>query len=259
MILTLDLLDAIAGRQVNRDNARSLIIGIEAFPAGIDVPHRLAQFLGQAMHESMDLTFDSEVWGPTKAQERYDTRTDLGNTPAVDGDGYANRGMGPFQLTGGDNRRAFRAWCLAEGFEDVPDFVGTDALLSDPWEGLSAVWYWSSRNLNRYADAGDFENITRRINGGTNGFSDRAIRYARASLAILQHDPGDLRGWQRANGLKADNVPGPKTRAALHERLKAVAAEPEPLSLLALLATIDARLEAIEAHLRIESTIRRLA
>jgi putative chitinase len=125
------------------------------------------------MHESGDLAYDRELWGPTPAQKRYDTRTDLGNTPEADGDGYGNRGMGPIQLTGAGNRRAFREWCIAEGF-DPPEFVGTDALLADPWEGLSAVWYWTSRNLNRCADAGDFENITWRINGGTNGFDDRA-------------------------------------------------------------------------------------
>lgn len=250
MELTLDLLDRTAGRIVDRSNANALITGLRTFPAGIEKPHRLAHFLGQVMHESMDLTYDREVWGPTAAQLRYDTRVDLGNTPVIDNDGFLNRGMGPIQLTGGDHRRAFRAWCVAEGFQDVPDFVATEALLSDPWEGLSAVWFWTSRDLNRYADNGDFENITRRVNGGTNGFDDRANRYARAGLAILNFDTNDLRGWQAANGLKPDGVPGPKTRSALHARLKAIVEEQEAPSLAVILATIDARLEAIEAHLR---------
>ena len=33
----------------------------------------------------------------------------------------------------------------------------------------SAGWFWQSRGLNRLADAGDLERLTRRINGGLNG------------------------------------------------------------------------------------------
>ena len=38
------------------------------------------------------------------------------------------------------------------GFEKNPD-----AMLTDPWEGLGPIWYWSTRDLNRYADEGDIE------------------------------------------------------------------------------------------------------
>lgn len=38
---------------------------------------------------------------------------------------------------------------------------------------LSAAWFWASRGLNELADAGDFERITRRINGGLNGEQER--------------------------------------------------------------------------------------
>lgn len=65
------------------------------------------------MHESGDFRYDREIWGPTPAQQRYDTRTDLGNTPEKDGDGYLYRGRTGMQLTAKDNYRQFRDWCRA--------------------------------------------------------------------------------------------------------------------------------------------------
>ncbi len=50
---------------------------------------------------------------------------------------------------------------------------------TDPWEGLGPLSYWSTRKLNRYADQGDVENITVKINGGLNGYDDRLALLAR--------------------------------------------------------------------------------
>ena len=44
----------------------------------------------------------------------------------------------------------------------------------------SAGWYWTSRNLNDYADVNDFDRITRIINGGLNGYEDRLAYLERA-------------------------------------------------------------------------------
>ncbi|MBD1590379.1 glycoside hydrolase family 19 protein, partial [Pseudomonas sp. C2L12B] len=43
---------------------------------------------------------------------------------------------------------------------------------------------WSTHRLNELADAGDFEAITRRINGGLNGQDDRLALYDQ-SLKVL--------------------------------------------------------------------------
>jgi len=48
------------------------------------------------------------------------------------------------------------------------------------WAAKSAAWFWNSRNLNASADAGDFELITRRINGGLNGLEEREAFYRKA-------------------------------------------------------------------------------
>lgn len=213
-------LAAIVGRASN-SNMQAVIAGLAraGVGAGLNRPHRLAMFLAQVAHESGGFKYDAEIWGNTAAQARYDTRTDLGNTAALDGDGYRYRGRGPIQLTGRDNYRAFTAWARSMD-PRAPDFVADpDAVLTDPWEGLSPIWFWDRGGLNRYADQGDFLTVTKRINGGTNGLADRQRRYVQAGLVLLGYGPGDVRRFQTAAGLAADGIAGPKTRDALHRAL----------------------------------------
>lgn len=218
MQITAGTLATIAGRAVN-SNMQSTIAGLEraGVGAGLNRPHRLAQFLAQIAHESGLWRYDAEVWGNTAAQKRYDTRTDLGNTAAADGDGFLYRGRGPIQITGRSNYRAFTAWARALD-PQAPDFVANpDAVLTDPWEGLGPIWYWDTRDLNRYADNGDLLTITKRINGGTNGLADRQAQYTRAGLVLLGF--ATIKQFQDHVGLKVDGVAGPATRAAIHAEL----------------------------------------
>ena len=220
MQITAGTLATIAGRPVN-SNMISTIVGLEraGVGAGLNRPHRLAQFFAQIAHESGLWRYDAEVWGPTAAQKRYDTRTDLGNTAAADGDGFLYRGRGPIQITGRSNYRAFTAWARALD-PQAPDFVANpDAVLTDPWEGLGPIWYWDKHDLNRYADNGDLLTITKRINGGTNGLADRQAQYTRAGLVLLGYAPADVRAFQRSHGLTVDGKAGPATRAAIHAEL----------------------------------------
>ena len=217
MQITTATLAAIAGRPANV-NMLSAVRGLEmaGVGAGLNRPHRLAHFLAQTAHESMGWHYDREVWGPTAAQKRYDTRTDLGNTAAADGDGLLYRGRGPIQITGRSNYRQFTEWARRMD-PAAPDFVANpDAVLTDPWEGLVAIWFWETRALNIYADHGDINAITRRINGGTNGLADRQDRYAKAALVLLGMGIVD---FQKRAGLTPDGLSGPKTREALHKAL----------------------------------------
>ncbi len=104
---TLEIIKRAAKHAPNPANANSVVVALDRYGAlfGFDQPHRLAEYLPQLMHESADFRFDHEIWGPTPAQERYDTRTDLGNTPERDGDGKLYAGHTAMQITGNANTR----------------------------------------------------------------------------------------------------------------------------------------------------------
>ena len=230
-LINIGLVEKVLGKPLNttqKANALSVLNSLDAYGAqfGLDKPHRAAQYLAQILHESGRFQYDKEVWGPTPAQERYDTRTDLGNTAAKDGDGFLFRGRTGIQITGKANYIAFRDWCRKNNLPNVPDFEkNPDAVLKDPWEGLVPIWYWSSRNLNALADRGDNEMITRKINGGTNGLDDRLALYTRVALVLLGFGPTAIKDFQagaKVGGLYSgavDGLDGPQTRSALHRAL----------------------------------------
>lgn len=137
---------------------------------------RVAAFIAQVGHESGQLRYVREIWGPTPAQAKYEDRADLGNTVA--GDGLKYRGRGLIQVTGRVN---YAACGEALGV----DLINQPELLEQPqYACLSAAWFWATKGLNTLADAGDFARITRRINGGLNGLAERQAFYDKA-LQVL--------------------------------------------------------------------------
>ncbi|PUB43241.1 glycoside hydrolase family 19 protein [Pseudomonas sp. GV047] len=137
---------------------------------------RAAAFIAQVGHESGQLRYVREIWGPTAQQAGYEGRADLGNT--VPGDGSKYRGRGLIQITG----RANHAAC---GEALGLDLINQPTLLEQPqYAAMSAAWFWSTRGLNTLADQGDFVKITRRINGGLIGQADRQALYDTA-LKVL--------------------------------------------------------------------------
>ena len=140
-------------------------------------PRRVAAFIAQIGHESGQLRYVKEIWGPTAAQARYEGRKDLGNT--VTGDGSKYRGRGLIQITG----RANYMTC-GEGLG--LDLIKQPELLEKPQHAcMSAAWFWATKGLNTQADAGRFDVITQRNNGGQNGATDRQTLYARALKVLL--------------------------------------------------------------------------
>jgi putative chitinase len=133
---------------------------------------RVCHFLAQAAHESASFrTLEEYASGSA-----YEGRKDLGNTQK--GDGVRYKGRGIFQLTGRANYRQIGNLIGAD-LENNPELAETPKI-----SVLTALEYWRSRNLNALADADDIMGITRKINGGTNGFDDRRRYLARCRLAI---------------------------------------------------------------------------
>lgn len=181
----------------------------------INTPERMAAFVAQVGHESIGFTHLEENLNYTKAEtivsvfkHDYDTNKNRvidpaelefakqfirqpeklanfvyanqnGNGPVESGDGWKFRGRGLLQVTGREN---YEACGKALGV----DFLEAPAALALPsWACLSAGWYWSCHRLNDLADSGDFETMTRRINGGLNGLDDRKARLEKARAAFV--------------------------------------------------------------------------
>ncbi|MBT2340568.1 MULTISPECIES: glycoside hydrolase family 19 protein [Pseudomonas] len=144
-------------------------------------PKRVAAFIAQVGHESGQLRYVREL-GSDAYLSKYDTgqlALRLGNTPDADSDGQKYRGRGLIQLTGRVN---YQACGEALGL----DLVHEPALLEQPrWAAQSAAWFWAVHGLNTLADAGHFDTITQRINGGQHGAADRRTLYERA-LQVLE-------------------------------------------------------------------------
>ena len=169
----------------------------------INTPERQAAFIGQCAHESgnfktleENLNYKPEalmrVW-PSRfpdlatamkyahnpemiANKVYGGR--MGNGVEETGDGWKYHGRGLIQLTGKENY----ANC---GSGIGVDLLSNPNLLNTPeYAALSAGWFWNKKGLNALADAGDFETMTKRINGGTLGLEDRKAKIAKA-LSVL--------------------------------------------------------------------------
>jgi putative chitinase len=136
---------------------------------------RQAAFLAQLAHESGQLVYMEEL----ASGAAYEGRKDLGNTQP--GDGKRFKGRGPIQLTGRANYR-LAGQALGIDLEADPEQVKT------PYVGFrTSVWFWTSHKLNDLADQGtleSFRQITKKINGGTNGQADREQYWAKAKNAL---------------------------------------------------------------------------
>lgn len=170
----------------------------------IDTDFRIAQFLAQTYVESAAYTALTEnlnygaaglmrTWpkrfpnqqianeyarNPEKiANVVYANR--LGNGNQASGDGWRYLGRGLIQITGKYNYNLF-AESVDIDIEQVADYLVT-------FDGAvqSACWYWSTHNLNQYADIQDTDRVTLIINGGTNGLLERKNSYSNA-LSILE-------------------------------------------------------------------------
>ena len=139
---------------------------------GINTPLRMAHFLAQIAHESVEMKYTKEI----ASGKAYEGRKGLGNTSPGDGVKYKGRGL--IQLTGKYNYIKYKAYC---GY----DVVAKPELIAKPVGAVrSSMWFWQTNSLNYYADRKEFIKITKRINGGTNGLQQRQRYYDKALTAL---------------------------------------------------------------------------
>jgi putative chitinase len=139
----------------------------------INTPQRIRMFLAQIGHESGQLRYVREL----ASGEAYEGRKDLGNTSPGDGVRYKGRGL--IQITGKAN------YVRVSQALGLPLLEKPELLEEDQNAVRSAGWFWYKNNLNSLADMGLFREVTKRINGGYNGYADRYKLYQRA-LEIIK-------------------------------------------------------------------------
>jgi len=172
----------------------------------ITTPLRLAHFLAQCGHESggfkavsenlnysakglrgtfgkyfpTDALANAYQKNPEKIANRvYSSR--MGNGDEASGEGWKYRGRGYIQLTGKSNYTAFDK-TVEDDIVNNPDLVATKYPLS------SAAFFFDSNKLWGICDKGSDDAsvtaVTKRVNGGTIGLSDR-IKHFKEYYSLL--------------------------------------------------------------------------
>jgi putative chitinase len=166
---------------------------------GITNPLRMAHFLAQCSHESINFTAVREnlnysakalmgtfkKYFPTlELALQYERKPEkignkvyasrMGNGDEASGDGFNYRGRGYIQLTGKSNYKAFSDF-ISEDCVTNPDLIATKYPLA------SAAFFFNNNNLWSICDKGDTSDVvlavTKRVNGGTNGLAERQSNF----------------------------------------------------------------------------------
>jgi putative chitinase len=194
----------------NKDTA-ALFASLEAVlpKYQINTPERVAAFLAQCGHESVDFTVLREnlnysaqglasTWPnrfalkdekgnilkplkPSPLAESIQRKSEaiansayanrMGNGDAASGDGWKFRGRGAIQLTGKDNYVKFSK-SINRSLDETVSYLET---LDGAVE--SAAFFWHSNKLNELADKKDIVTLTKKINGGDLGLKERTEHF----------------------------------------------------------------------------------
>ena len=133
----------------------------------ITTPSRIRHFLSKTAHES-----GGGRWKKELSDGWYlEGRTDIGNV--YHGDGPKYKGAGYIQLTGRHNYQKFSNYIGDPKVMDGVDYV------AETYPYTSAGYWWWSNGMNELCNKNPtVRQVTRRVNGGYNGLTDREHYYA---------------------------------------------------------------------------------
>lgn len=211
----------------------------------INTLEREAGFLSQAGHESIGFSAYLENMNYSESQLKrvfgkyfktvdakdyarqpekiasYVYANRMGNGSPETMDGWKFRGHGFIQLTGRDNHEDFARYKEMSVDESLAYLQTLKGALE------ASCWFWKTRGLNQLADTKNVRNMTKRVNGGTNGLKDREklwnqlyqaqgsqSRVPTETLSVGDRGEG-VAALQQALRLTPDGVFGPKTKRAV--------------------------------------------
>lgn len=171
----------------------------------INTPERVAGFLAQTCHESLEYTEMEEnlyytASGLRKTFPKYFKSVAAASSYAKNpqkianlvygnrmgnnnsGDGYKFRARGPIQVTGKNNYEVCSKFLFGDlRLVETPDLIVADKTVCI----MSACWFWEQNKINKFCDKKDIVGMTKAINGGSNGLQDRKVRFEKY-LSILK-------------------------------------------------------------------------
>lgn len=116
-----------------------------------------------------------EYGGKVYLNRMYDTRTDLGNTAAKDGDGAVYAGRGFIQITGKLNYEHFGKLLgvdLIDDPADLNDDSDPDKAFNPHLAAAIFAAYFYERKVHEAANRRDWRRVRKLVNGGYNGWDD---------------------------------------------------------------------------------------
>ncbi|MCA2711914.1 MAG: hypothetical protein IM473_20615 [Microcystis sp. M015S2] len=172
-LVTRQQAESVYGRKMSDKQFNDLNSCLQRFE--INTVPRIRHFLSQTAHESGGLRWMEEI----ASGSAYEGRRDLGNTSP--GDGRKYKGAGVIQLTGRHNYQKF-----ADFIKDQKVMQG-HSYVAQVYPFTSAGFWWKNNNMNALCDRGaTVREVTKRVNGGYNGLSDRQRYYDKACQVIKQ-------------------------------------------------------------------------
>jgi predicted chitinase/tetratricopeptide (TPR) repeat protein len=172
-IVTRQQAESVYGRKMSDQQFNDLNSCLQRFE--INTVPRIRHFLSQTAHESGGLRWMEEL----ASGSAYEGRRNLGNTSP--GDGRKYKGAGVIQLTGRHNYQKF-----ADFIKDQNVMQG-HSYVAQVYPFNSAGFWWKNNNMNALCDrGGTVKEVTKKVNGGYNGLSDRQRYYDKACQVIKQ-------------------------------------------------------------------------